>query len=202
MKKKVMIANYDPKVLRQQKKAFAGLDVEIMTVRDGDAVLSQFNEFKPDIILLDPMLPKVSGFDVAQQLRASLPELPIIMLTAVYRGLVYRTQALGKYGASEYLEEPVSAEKLRATIEKYIGSPEKKKKKKKVSSKKQLEKLFRDTKGADKSRKKVKQPAATKPEKVQSVAKSERASDPKPKRVKKQSTRKKLEAILKESHVH
>lgn len=203
MTKKVMIANYDPNVLLQQKKAFEGLDVELKTVKNGDSVLAEVTEFGPDMVLLDPMLPKVSGFDVSQQIRALMPDLPIIMLTSVYRGLVYRTQALDKYGATEYLEEPVSIEKLRATIEKYIGSPvnDSKKKKQRVSSKQRFEELLQDTGGGSKPLKRTKTRTKTRVsvEPKNGSAKLQTNSKTGPER---KSTRKKLEAILKESHAH
>ncbi len=203
MKRKVMIANYDPNVLRQQEKAFEGLNVEIRTVQNGDAALVKIAEFQPDMLLLDPMLPKVSGFDVAQKVRGQMPDLPIIMITAVYRGLVYRTQAIDKYGATEYLEEPVSAETLRAVVEKYIGVPVKKsaEKKSKVSSKKRLEALLQDTKGGSKAAKKKKSRGKVKL-KVEKVAKNVKIDNTPGKDSNRKSTRKKLEAILKESHVH
>jgi len=202
LKKKVMIANYDPNVLKQQKKAFEGLDVELKTVQNGDMALTELNRFQPDMILLDPMLPKVSGFDVSQKIRSAMPDLPIIMLTAVYRGMVYRTQALSKYGATEYLEEPVSVEELRATIEKYIGLPAKEDNKKKhLSSKKRFEALLQDSKGGvkPKLRKKARKKAKIKVE--TSSGKAELPSAGK-QRAKGKSTRKKLEAILKETQLH
>ncbi len=202
MKKKVMIANYDPNVLKQQKKAFEGLDVELKTVQSGDMALTELKQFQPDMVLLDPMLPKVSGFDVAQKIRSTMPDLPIIMLTAVYRGMIYRTQALSKYGATEYLEEPVSVEELRATIEKYIGSPTKKgKNKKHVSSKKRFEELLQDSKGGVKvkSRRKVREKRNVKVEASSGKAELSSAGNQSTKR---KSTRKKLEAILKEAELH
>jgi len=202
LKKRVMIANYDPNVLKQQEKAFEGLDVELKTVQNGDMALTELNQFQPDMVLLDPMLPKVSGFDVAQKIRSTMPDLPIIMLTAVYRGIVYRTQALSKYGATEYLEEPISIDELRATIEKYIGLPSREiKKKKKVSSKKRFEELLQDTKGSAKheSHKKARKRARIKGETLSKNPALEAIENHVTGR---KSTRKKLEAILKESCVH
>ncbi len=203
MKKKVMIANYDPNVLKEQKKAFEGMNVDVKTVRDGEVALTEAVSFQPDIILLDPMLPKVSGFDVAQKIRATMPDLPIIMLTAVYRGMVYRTQALDKYGATEYLEEPVPLEKLRSVIEKYIGTPVKKIKEKKhhTSSKKRLEELVQVAKSDSRAKKRKKTRPKEKLKTERTLKKVNTDSDNKVP-AKPKSTRKKLEAILKESHVH
>ena len=199
MTKKVMIANYDPNVLKEQKKAFEGMDVELKTVRNGSSALEAFGNFKPDMVLLDPMLPKVSGFDVAQKIRTLNPDLPIIMLTAVYRGLVYRSQALNKYGATEYLEEPIPVEELRHIIEKYIGAPSKGKRSR-VSSKKRFEELLQDTKDSARpekqKKKRAKKKVSVEPETGDTAHKAKKKT-----RGKHKSTRKKLEAIVKDSHV-
>jgi len=202
LKKKVMIANYDPNVLKEQKKAFEGMNVDVKTVRDGEAALAEVTPFQPDMLLLDPMLPKVSGFDVAQKIRETMPDLPIIMLTAVYRGMVYRTQALDKYGATEYLEEPVPLERLRAVIEKYIGTPVRKIKEKKhhTSSKKRLEELVQVTKSDSKAKKRKKIRPKEKSKTKRTLKKTDTHSENKVP-AKPKSTRKKLEAIMKESHV-
>lgn len=200
MTKKVMIANYDPNVLKEQKKAFEGMDVELKTVRNGSSALEEFGNFKPDMVLLDPMLPRISGFDVAQKIRETMPNLPIIMLTAVYKGLVYRTQALDKYGATEYLEEPISVNKLRGIIGKYIGLPAKQKKHR-VSSKKRFEKLVQDTKDNTKLDKQKKRPkkarVSVKQETVDEAPGTQKKSGGKHK-----STRKKLESIVKDNNLH
>ena len=88
---------------------------EVVTARDGDAGYAAALAARPDLVLLDLMLPKRDGYDVCKSLRKVLPGLPIVMLTAraqedeVVLGL--------KLGADDYVKKPFSVAELVARIE-------------------------------------------------------------------------------------
>ncbi|HEY0782149.1 MAG TPA: response regulator transcription factor [Thermoanaerobaculia bacterium] len=93
--------------------AYEGYDVE--TAQDGETGLHLAKEGAPDLILLDVMLPKMTGLDVCQQLRSGGNEVPIIMLTA--RGQEI-DKVLGlKLGADDYITKPFSFMELLARVE-------------------------------------------------------------------------------------
>ncbi|MDX1747528.1 MAG: response regulator, partial [Halobacteriales archaeon] len=54
----------------------------VRTAGDGVAGLKEVGQWQPDLVLLDLMLPGMSGFEVCERLRCSDPDLPVIMLTA------------------------------------------------------------------------------------------------------------------------
>ncbi len=81
-------------------------------VYDGEAALSATEEQEFDLVLLDVMLPELSGFEVKEQLP---PELPVIFVTAK-TGLNSRLQGLG-LGADDYLEKPFEILELLARVE-------------------------------------------------------------------------------------
>jgi adenylate cyclase len=89
---------------------------EILTARDGEEALATAREKRPDLILLDIMMPKLDGIEVCRRLKAdrSLPFMPIIMVTArtdsqdIVRGL--------DAGGDEYLTKPVDQAALVARI--------------------------------------------------------------------------------------
>lgn len=116
MRKRVVIASYDPRVRNKQANLFQGLEVDICAVRNGDEALKAAEEQSPDLMLIDPMLPRISGFDVSRKVRDQQPELPIIMLTSVYVGLAYRTEAVSRYGVTEYFEEPADRKNIRKSL--------------------------------------------------------------------------------------
>ena len=94
-----------------QKEGFA-----VTVCRDGEDALIRINEDKPDLVLLDWMLPKVSGIEVCRQLRVrgDIRDLPIIMLTA--RGEEDdRIRGLDT-GADDYLTKPFSMTELLARV--------------------------------------------------------------------------------------
>lgn len=89
---------------------------EPMVVRSGAAGVSQFRSFKPDVVLLDLMLPDVSGSDVARMIRESESgrRTPIIMVTA--RGEeADRVKGL-EQGADDYVVKPFSVKELLLRI--------------------------------------------------------------------------------------
>lgn len=88
---------------------------------DGPTGLRTALEHEFDLVILDVMLPKLSGFDVCQQIRASGNQVPIIMLTA--RSLeVEKVQGL-KLGADDYITKPFSLMELIARIEAVLHNP-------------------------------------------------------------------------------
>ena len=91
-----------------------GFEVSVAT--DGEAALRQAGEFRPDLMLLDVMMPKKSGFEVCESLRADASQsaLKIIMLTAKGRETeVTKGLALG---ANAYITKPFSTKDLVAQI--------------------------------------------------------------------------------------
>ncbi len=81
---------------------------------DGEAALVKISGWKPDLVLLDVMLPKLSGFDVCERVRDSGNRVPILFLTA--RDLLDdRLQGL-ELGGDDYITKPFSMDELRVRI--------------------------------------------------------------------------------------
>ena len=97
---------------------------EVTSVADGQAALDAAREVSPDLILLDIMLPKVSGLDVARALRGRGDDVPIVMLTALDReqDMVAGLDA----GADDYVTKPFSTAELLARIRAHLRRGRKK----------------------------------------------------------------------------
>jgi DNA-binding response OmpR family regulator len=112
---KVLIVEDDAAMATALKDGFTyeGYDVEL--ARDGEAGLKAARAAAPDVVVLDVMLPKMSGLDVCKRLRSEGSALPIIMLTA--RGQEI-DKVLGlKLGADDYLTKPFGFMELIARVE-------------------------------------------------------------------------------------
>ena len=93
--------------------AYEGFQVEVAT--DGEEGLRLAHEAKPDLMILDIMLPKMTGLEICKALRDEGSNLPIIMLTA--RGQEI-DKVLGlKLGADDYVTKPFSFMELRARVD-------------------------------------------------------------------------------------
>ena len=83
-------------------------------VNDGEQALREFEHFRPDLILLDLMLPKMNGFDVCRSVREHGRATPIIMLTAREEET---DKVLGlELGADDYITKPFSMRELLARV--------------------------------------------------------------------------------------
>jgi two-component system, OmpR family, alkaline phosphatase synthesis response regulator PhoP len=93
---------------------------EVLTAFDGLDAIDQAKKGKPDLILLDVMMPVMNGYEVATTLRADpeTREIPIVMLSAAAH-----EEAVAKglqAGADDYVMKPFYPAKLEATIKKYL----------------------------------------------------------------------------------
>lgn len=96
---------------------------EIKRAVNGREALEFFDEFKPDIILLDVMLPELSGLEVLRRIRKS-SDVPVIMVSA--RGETYDKVNGLDAGADDYISKPFEIEELLARLRAVIRRSEKK----------------------------------------------------------------------------
>jgi len=100
-------------VALQDGFSYEGFDVDVAS--DGSKGLRLANEGNPDVIVLDVMLPKLSGIDVCKRIRQNNNRVPIIMLTA--RGQEADKVVGLKSGADDYVTKPFSFLELLARVE-------------------------------------------------------------------------------------
>lgn len=116
MSHKILIVDDEPNIVMSLEFLLKKEGFEIDTAGDGDEALEKVHSFTPDLVLLDVMMPKKSGFEVCEILRAdaALTNLRIIMLTAKGRDT---EQAKGlALGADAYMLKPFSTKDLVARI--------------------------------------------------------------------------------------
>ncbi len=123
--KRLLLVDYDPTSLNQTRITLENAGFEVSTCTDGVSALDLFKSLNPDIVLLSAMLPKMHGFEVCSNIR-KLPEganVPIVIITDVYKGKRYRLDAIGKYGATEYIEKPIEDAALVSTMQNLAKMP-------------------------------------------------------------------------------
>ncbi|HZQ08761.1 MAG TPA: response regulator transcription factor [Anaerolineae bacterium] len=110
---KVLIVDDEPQILDVVSKYLTREGFQIVTARDGDAALSAYHTNKPDLVVLDLMLPKVDGLEVFRRLR-SASAVPVIMLTA--KGEETDRIVGLELGADDYITKPFSPRELVARV--------------------------------------------------------------------------------------
>jgi len=114
-KQRVLVVEDEPAILRGlcDVLAFHGYDPK--GVESGEQGLREGRSGGYDLVLLDVMLPGISGFDVCEQLRHELPRLPILLLTAL--GAEQDVLHGFRHGADDYVTKPFSVAQLMARVE-------------------------------------------------------------------------------------
>jgi DNA-binding response OmpR family regulator len=121
MPKKVLIAEDEPNIVVSLEFLLEQSGYEIRTVGDGEEALRVAREFRPDLLLLDIMLPLRNGFQVCQLIREApeLASMKIVMLTAKGRDTeVAKGLAVG---ADAYITKPFATRELLDTIQRLVG---------------------------------------------------------------------------------
>ena len=122
MAKKVLIVDDDADIIELQKLYFEKEGYEVVSCMQGDKAVATFNVTKPDIIILDLMLPGMDGNDICREIRR-VSDVPIIMLTA-------RTDTLDRVvglelGADDYVPKPFEPKELLARVKAVLRRTEK-----------------------------------------------------------------------------
>jgi DNA-binding response OmpR family regulator len=115
---KVLIIEDEPNMVIGLRDSCEYEGYEVAVARDGKEGLEKASTEKPDIILLDVMLPLMSGIDVCRSLRTSGIETPILMLTA--RGEEMDKVVGLEVGADDYVTKPFSIKELLARIRAHL----------------------------------------------------------------------------------
>ena len=115
--RKVLIADDDPDILEILRYNLAQVGYEVITAKDGDEALEKAKKHQPELIVLDVMMPRKTGVEVCQLLRAqtAFQKTLIIFLTAVSDDLA---QIKGlETGADDYLTKPLSPKVFLSRIQ-------------------------------------------------------------------------------------
>jgi len=112
--KTILVIEDDVSILRGLRDNLKFEEYEVLTATDGHEGIILALEKSPDLILLDIMLPGISGYDICRKVKEQKPDLPIIMLTA-------RSKEVDKIagldlGADDYVTKPFSTPELLARI--------------------------------------------------------------------------------------
>jgi DNA-binding response OmpR family regulator len=111
---KILIVEDEPNMVAGLRDNFEYEGYEVITANDGLAGLERALTDSPDLLVLDVMMPRMSGLDVCKQLKAKRPSIPIIMLTA--RGQEVDKVVGLELGADDYVTKPFSIRELLARV--------------------------------------------------------------------------------------
>ena len=117
---KILVVDDEPTIVRLMEFILARQGHDMVVAVNGEEALQKIRSEQPDLVLLDIMMPRIDGYEVAQQLRAdpATADLPIIMLSAKAQGEDIRRGV--DVGVDEYVTKPFSPDHLVSVVSAHL----------------------------------------------------------------------------------
>lgn len=115
--KKVLVVDDEREIRTLIRRVLEESGHQVVEADRGHLAIEMLATESPDLLVLDAMLPEVHGFDIARHVRDTFPHLPIVMVSAVYRGWRFAEDAKQAYGVDAYLEKPFRVQELLKVVE-------------------------------------------------------------------------------------
>ena len=109
----VLVADDQPEIAKLVSLSLGGEGFRVVSAGDGATALERVSELNPDVLLLDVMMPGMSGFEVLAELRETRP-IPVILLTA--RSATSQVSEGLDMGADDYIVKPFHPVELAARV--------------------------------------------------------------------------------------
>ena len=121
MSKKVLTVDDEPNIVAALEFLLEKNGYDVSVAADGVEAIEQLDAFRPDLVLLDVMVPKLSGYEVCQRMRAEPKwrDIKIVMLSA--KGREVEVSKGMSLGADLYVTKPFSSAELVATIQQLLS---------------------------------------------------------------------------------
>jgi len=120
---RILVAEDDPALRRLIDMLLSSQGYDVLTVNDGADALAAVDNWPPDALVVDVMMPRISGLTVCRELRADsrFAEAPIILLTA--RVFDEDIQKVMELGGIEFMNKPFNPRQLVAVLERLVARP-------------------------------------------------------------------------------
>ncbi len=114
--KRILVVDDSPHIIDMLTTRLTNRGYEILTAQDGEQALERVRSERPDLVILDVMMPKKNGWEVARAIRkdSDLKDTRILVLTAIGEQINEMTSPL--YGADAHLDKPFDFGELEAKI--------------------------------------------------------------------------------------
>ena len=118
--KTILVVDDDPEILSMLQARFEHRKYKVLTASDGKEALAVAKRSRPDLMILDVMMPSKNGWEVARALKQDpiTEGIKVVMLTAIGEQMNEMTSPL--YGADAHFDKPFNFNELEATVEKLL----------------------------------------------------------------------------------
>ncbi len=121
--KKILVADDEPNI-RSLVSSMLGKDYTVLVAKDGQEAIDIARNQRPDLILMDIMMPNVDGYTACSRIKADqvTKGTPVVMLTAL--GQELNVKLAQEIGADEYITKPFTSLDLLNTVKRFLTNPE------------------------------------------------------------------------------
>ena len=118
--KKILHVDNEPDTVEMVKAFLEGKGYEVVSAANGTEALEKVESETPDLVLLDIMMPDISGWDVYQQIRKSHPKLKVAFLSVIEVSQERKTKLMLS-GLADYILKPFTSDELFERVENILG---------------------------------------------------------------------------------
>ncbi len=115
---RVLVVDDEEAICLLLRNALEARGYQVEIAMRGNEALQKVQSFRPHILLLDAMLPEIHGFEICRKVKSArqFSTMPVLMMSAVYRGWRFAQDVKESYGADAYLEKPFRLEEVVRTV--------------------------------------------------------------------------------------
>ncbi|MBN2232064.1 MAG: response regulator, partial [Deltaproteobacteria bacterium] len=124
MTKNILLVEYDESTIHAVRELFPPPIFEVVIASDGETAKQLLHDRSFDLMITAAMLPRFHGFNLALAVSQEYPGIKIIVISAIYKGLEYRHQAITQYRANDFFEKPLERNRLRGRVLELLGMSE------------------------------------------------------------------------------
>ena len=121
-RKKILLVDDSSTVILMEKMILSKSPYDIVVAKDGQEGVEKAASERPDLILMDVMMPRLTGFDACRKLRAngSTAKIPVILVTT--RGEQESVKSGFAAGCNDYITKPINGSELLSKVRGYLGA--------------------------------------------------------------------------------
>ncbi len=120
--KKILIVDFDEKSVDPLSKYLEEEGCQVLVAKDGESGLEMCKSELPDLVILEPMLPKLHGFELCSIITKDMdPKIPVVILTKFYKEQQFKIESTRSFGASAFLSKPFNKSELKSHLSDLIS---------------------------------------------------------------------------------
>jgi CheY-like chemotaxis protein len=119
----VLVVDDEKDIQRVAARVIQSLGYGLLLAHNGEEGLELARRYRPELVLTDALMPRMDGREMARRIKqeAAPGATKVVVMTALYTNVKYRTEGFKTYKVDDYLAKPLAFEDLRAVLQKHLG---------------------------------------------------------------------------------